>query len=396
MSPNLTPSPSCTWSCTSPPSIQHAADRSGDRHAHVATSPRPPRVAAAGTLAAALLLCLPGTALQLVDRMGVSRPSLLAARVMLPTAARRRYGSSSARAAQWGYAPGPVDGVYGPLTEGAVRRFQQAHGLAIDGIVGLRPEQRCAPPRWPAAGPRPPFAQVPATEVRAVRRAFSRSSGCSAASATNSAPRRTVRAANPGRRPVVPGASRPPSDRIVDRGTLTRLSRAQPSPRNRRCGVHGARSPTSSCGRMAWAPHPQPPRQTRRATLNSVERARPCSWVPVIGAQGSPAGSPSPADLHRLGYRPGPVDGLFGPRTKASVQWFQMKEGFARAAASMQPPWTPARPGQPMNPHRTRAATDPTRLHLAARPPHALDTRDADDGRDGISTLWSSWVQPSA
>jgi len=32
--------------------------------------------------------------------------------------------------------PGPVDGLYGPLTEGAVKRFQERHGLAVDGIVG--------------------------------------------------------------------------------------------------------------------------------------------------------------------------------------------------------------------------------------------------------------------
>jgi peptidoglycan hydrolase-like protein with peptidoglycan-binding domain len=32
--------------------------------------------------------------------------------------------------------------------------------------------------------------------------------------------------------------------------------------------------------------------------------------------------------LWRLGYRPGPVDGLFGPRTQAAVQWFQTKHGL--------------------------------------------------------------------
>ena len=32
--------------------------------------------------------------------------------------------------------PGPIDGLYGPLTQGAVTRFQQRHGLAADGIVG--------------------------------------------------------------------------------------------------------------------------------------------------------------------------------------------------------------------------------------------------------------------
>jgi peptidoglycan hydrolase-like protein with peptidoglycan-binding domain len=35
-----------------------------------------------------------------------------------------------------GFEPGPVDGRYGPLTTGAVMRFQQAHDLPVDGQVG--------------------------------------------------------------------------------------------------------------------------------------------------------------------------------------------------------------------------------------------------------------------
>src|SRR5438552_4187661 len=35
-----------------------------------------------------------------------------------------------------GQPPGPIDGLYGPLTEAAVRRFQGVQGLAVDGIVG--------------------------------------------------------------------------------------------------------------------------------------------------------------------------------------------------------------------------------------------------------------------
>ena len=35
-----------------------------------------------------------------------------------------------------GQEPGPIDGLYGPLTQGAVERFQQRHGLAVDGMVG--------------------------------------------------------------------------------------------------------------------------------------------------------------------------------------------------------------------------------------------------------------------
>jgi peptidoglycan hydrolase-like protein with peptidoglycan-binding domain len=35
-----------------------------------------------------------------------------------------------------GLEPGPVDGRYGPLTTSAVTRFQQDHGLPVDGLVG--------------------------------------------------------------------------------------------------------------------------------------------------------------------------------------------------------------------------------------------------------------------
>jgi len=35
-----------------------------------------------------------------------------------------------------GFAPGPVDGDFGPKTEAAVRAFQQSKGFTVDGIVG--------------------------------------------------------------------------------------------------------------------------------------------------------------------------------------------------------------------------------------------------------------------
>jgi len=46
-----------------------------------------------------------------------------------------------------GNEPGPIDGLYGPLTEGAVQRFQQRHGLAVDGIVGRQTKRSLFSPR---------------------------------------------------------------------------------------------------------------------------------------------------------------------------------------------------------------------------------------------------------
>jgi cellulose synthase (UDP-forming) len=57
----------------------------------------------------------------------------------------RRVGELQRALRNRGYRPGPVDGLYGPLTERAVSRYQRRHGLSVDGVVGpetLR-ELRC-------------------------------------------------------------------------------------------------------------------------------------------------------------------------------------------------------------------------------------------------------------
>lgn len=41
-----------------------------------------------------------------------------------------------------GYDPGPIDGANGPSTEDAVRAFQTAEGLAVDGIAGEQTQAR--------------------------------------------------------------------------------------------------------------------------------------------------------------------------------------------------------------------------------------------------------------
>jgi peptidoglycan hydrolase-like protein with peptidoglycan-binding domain/tetratricopeptide (TPR) repeat protein len=64
-----------------------------------------------------------------------------------------------------GDSPGPIDGRYGVLTEGAVRRFQRAHGLPVTGIAGPSTLARMAKhePSAPRANPLPQKPAPPTT-----------------------------------------------------------------------------------------------------------------------------------------------------------------------------------------------------------------------------------------
>jgi murein L,D-transpeptidase YcbB/YkuD len=62
-------------------------------------------------------------------------------RYALPVLRGRWSSASGTRLAQYAlralnYDTGPVDGVYGSVTAGAVRRFQAKWGLVVDGVVG--------------------------------------------------------------------------------------------------------------------------------------------------------------------------------------------------------------------------------------------------------------------
>jgi peptidoglycan hydrolase-like protein with peptidoglycan-binding domain len=83
--------------------------------------------------------------------------------------------------------------------------------------------------------------------------------------------------------------------------------------------------------------HGRPIRHPHRHAVPTASAERPPrGWEagPVALGAGThrPSGSRRVRELQRrltgLGYRPGPIDGIFGVRTRAAVAWFQVKHGF--------------------------------------------------------------------
>jgi peptidoglycan hydrolase-like protein with peptidoglycan-binding domain len=77
---------------------------------------------------------------------------------------------------------------------------------------------------------------------------------------------------------------------------------------------------------------PQPARAAVTTTVVSLPAGRSAGAVRMGSGFGQQGGSHRVRELQtrlsRLGYRPGPVDGLFGAQTQAAVQWFQIKHGL--------------------------------------------------------------------
>jgi peptidoglycan hydrolase-like protein with peptidoglycan-binding domain len=288
------------------------------------------------------MLCLPGTSLGAggdragAEPDGTSQAVRPASGVLGPGAGYAEEGGSrlvrqlQRRLRRDGYATGPVDGLYGPLTERAVRRFQRASGLAPDGVVGpqTRAAVRAAFARGgsvrPGAGYGTPWGSP---RVREIQRRL-RSVGYDSGPVDGLFGPRTQAAVQWFQ---VKHRVRPSG--VVAPALLTRLrdlARARPVPGDL-AAPHRLSAPP-----LPWAAWHGRPIRNPHAHGHAVRRAAhsrgPVHPLQLGAGYRTPDGSQRVRRiqrvLRRLGYQSGPVDGLFGPRTRASVQWFQMKHGF--------------------------------------------------------------------
>jgi peptidoglycan hydrolase-like protein with peptidoglycan-binding domain len=100
------------------------------------------RASAVSVMACLVVLCVPAVSIA-ADSSGstAGAPDRASALLVDGAGYGQPQGEPRVRALQRsllaiGQRPGPVDGLYGPLTEAAVERLQRDSGLAVDGIVG--------------------------------------------------------------------------------------------------------------------------------------------------------------------------------------------------------------------------------------------------------------------
>ena len=311
--------------------------------AHPLRPPVPPGFAVVA-LAAVLMLGLPATSLGAGGEQprarydGAHRGLRSSSAVLRPGSGYAAEGGSrivrqlQRRLRRSGYTTGPVDGLYGPRTARAVRRFQRAHGLVPDGAVGPQTNAALTDASWPggdAVRPGAGYGTPGGSDgVRAVQRML-RSAGYDPGPVDGLFGPRTQAAVQWFQ---AKGGIRPTG--VFDPASLSRLRgriRNRPAPNDLASPRRLEAPPLPSAG---WHGRPiRNPQRGRSAQAWGRAHTRGPDHPLQLGAGYRSQGGSQRVRrvqrmLHELGYHSGPVDGRLGPRTRASIQWIQLKYGL--------------------------------------------------------------------
>jgi peptidoglycan hydrolase-like protein with peptidoglycan-binding domain len=200
--------------------------------------------------------------------------------------------------AKLGYNPGPIDGIFGPQTDKAVRAFQADKGLVVDGIVGNNTwaalEKALENPPTPPTPPTPP----PSSSHPLLR------TGSTGSEVRYLQESLIKLGYNPG---SVDGIFGPQTEQAV---------RAFQS--NKGLAVDGI------VGNNTWAAI-----ENALGNPPTPPTPPPSSSHPLLrnGSTGSEVRYLQEA-LKKLGYDPGPIDGIFGSQTEKVVRSFQANKGL--------------------------------------------------------------------
>jgi peptidoglycan hydrolase-like protein with peptidoglycan-binding domain len=189
-----------------------------------------------------------------------------------------------------GYQPGLIDGKFGAQTQSALRAFQAAKGAAAEGGA-LGPRTAAALPAQTGGGSAVVVAlQSALTEVKLFHATIN------------------------GR---------------YDAATRTAVMALQRQAGITPDGLYGPRA--SAALTTLYAQHvPQPSHDAGKVPSQGSLRA---ASLLKLGSRGAPVKTLQ-SRLGRLGYRPGPVDGVFGPATASAVLAFQKRNGLAPDAVA--------------------------------------------------------------
>jgi hypothetical protein len=85
-------------------------------------------------------------------------------------------------------------------------------------------------------------------------------------------------------------------------------------------------------GRAIHTPHHHTTTRTTTPATSGLGTLTPGRGL--TSPHGSHAVRALQRQLTQLGYRPGPIDGRYGPRTRDAITWFQTKHGLTRTGTA--------------------------------------------------------------